>query len=86
MSAPNPTGMPYVGSDRPVRAHEVQDAGNRQLAALAMMIALEAPARFSKVGYTTVVNRATVAKIREVLDAMGVDWKTKHKQLRSKKP
>lgn len=84
MSAPNPTGMPYVGPERPVRAHEMREAATRQLAALATMIAMEAPARFSKVGYTCTVNRATVTMIRNVLDAMGVDWKTKHKQLRSK--
>lgn len=58
--------------------------GKRELVNLAMMIALEAPARFSKYGHTTTVNRATVIRIRTVLEGMSVDWKTKHKQLRSK--
>lgn len=79
--APNPTGLVFEPF---FIRQEIRHQVMSELATLAMMIALEAPARFSKVGYTTAVNRATVARIREVLDTNRIDWKTKHKQLRSK--
>lgn len=83
MSGPVPTGLPaqpiHSGAQL-VRGLQLQN----ELANLAMMIALEAPEHFSKVGYTTVVNRATVNRIRTVLSAAGVDWVSKHRELRRK--
>ena len=85
MSGPAPTGLPDVPRNVHTGAQLVGKlALQAELAKLAMMIALEAPERFSKVGYTTVVNRSTVTRIREVLDQLGVDWKFQHRKIRSK--
>lgn len=56
----------------------------RKLAVMATDIALRAPAKWSRAGYLTTVNRSTVDEIRKVLDAMGIDWRKAQKELRER--
>lgn len=56
----------------------------QKLAALAIKVSLDAPLKFSRVGYTTYIQRDTVNAIREVLDDAGVEWRIQHKSLRAK--
>lgn len=57
----------------------------RDLAGLAITIALEAPAKFKGPGYWTYVQRETVTRIRAVCDANNIDWRTQHKLARGQR-
>jgi hypothetical protein len=56
------------------------------LAMLAIDMALEAALdKPNQPGYYTYVSRDTLREIRKILDDAGIDWKTQHKQIRSKR-
>lgn len=65
-----------------VNMRNQQLATVRELALLAVRIAMESPERFTGPGSNTYVKRYTVREIRSVLEAAGIDWKTHHKELR----
>lgn len=45
------------------------------LASVALRLAIVAPERFSKYGYTTCVPRRDIKRARELLDECGVNWR-----------
>ena len=58
----------------------------REMVALLIDVALQAPERFSGRGSkTTYILRNTVRAIRKELEAQGIDWRTPHRKLRAKK-
>lgn len=56
-----------------------------ELIALAIQISFEAPEKFGAHGHTTCIERNTVRRIRDVLDAAGVDWRSTHRAERARR-
>lgn len=46
-----------------------------RLLTLACMVAVEAPAKFSRYGHSACISRETVNEIRAILTAAGFDWR-----------
>lgn len=46
-----------------------------RLLMLACMVAVEAPAKFSRYGHSAYISRETVNEIRAILTAAGFDWR-----------
>lgn len=46
-----------------------------RLLTLACMVAVEAPAKFSRYGHSAYITRETVNEIRVILTAAGFDWR-----------
>lgn len=53
----------------------------RELAAVALELAITPPERFSQVGHSAIVWRSDVSRLRGVLDRAGVDWRTLKRQV-----